>query len=64
MQRVISPEAPFLILGFMGLLAGGLAVFLPETAGMKLPDTVADVEEADDCEEEEDARPRGQPESI
>ena len=41
---MISPEAPFLILGFMGLFAGGLAIFLPETAGTKLPDTVADVE--------------------
>jgi len=48
-QIVLSAEVdkrlPFLILGFGGLLAGLLAFFLPETAGVRLPDTVEEAEE-------------------
>lgn len=33
---------PFLIFGIAGLLASASVVFLPETAGKTLPDTIAD----------------------
>ena len=34
------PEAPFLIFGVATLIGGGVAYFLPETKGKKLPNTV------------------------
>ena len=44
-SSVLDPRVPFLILGFGGLLAAILAIFLPETAGRKLPDTIQEAEE-------------------
>ena len=35
---------PFILMGIVSLLAAILAIFLPETAGIKLPDTVAEAE--------------------
>ena len=48
-STVLDQRAPFLILGFGGLLASILAVFLPETAGVKLPDTIREAEETMKC---------------
>ncbi|XP_071444185.1 organic anion transporter 3-like isoform X2 [Hetaerina americana] len=35
---------PFLILGLLGVLGGGLAFLLPETANQPLPETIEDIE--------------------
>ena len=35
---------PFILMGIVSLLAALLAIFLPETAGIKLPDTVEEAE--------------------
>ena len=35
---------PFILMGIVSLLAAILAFFLPETAGIKLPDTVEEAE--------------------
>ena len=48
-STVLDNRAPFLILGFGGLLASILAVFLPETVGVKLPDTIQEAEETMKC---------------
>ena len=34
--------APMLLMGIMALIAGTLAIFLPETVGSKLPETMDD----------------------
>ena len=44
-SSVLDPRVPFFILGFCSLLATILAMFLPETAGLKLPDTIQEAEE-------------------
>ena len=44
-SKVLDDRAPFFILGFGSLLAAFLALFLPETAGIKLPDTIQEAEE-------------------
>ena len=38
--KVYWPSAPVFIMGICATLAGGLALFFPETAGEKLPDTM------------------------
>lgn len=45
-SKVLDDRAPFFILGFGSLLAAFLALFLPETAGIKLPDTIQEAEES------------------
>ena len=35
---------PFILMGIVSLLAAIFAIFLPETAGIKLPDTVQEAE--------------------
>ena len=42
---VASSHTPFLIFGGSALLGGLASIFLPETRGEKLPETVQDVEE-------------------
>ncbi|XP_051868464.1 solute carrier family 22 member 3-like [Pristis pectinata] len=52
-------ELPLVIFGALALVAGGLMMLLPETRGMRLPETVSDVEnmmrlykhDQDDCKE-------------
>ena len=34
--------APMLLMGIMALIAGSLAIFLPETVGNKLPESMED----------------------
>ncbi|XP_055844858.1 carcinine transporter-like [Episyrphus balteatus] len=41
----ISPVLPLLILGALGIFGGSLCLFLPETLGHELPQTMADGEE-------------------
>lgn len=43
--NVISPELPLLTLGVFGIIGGGLCLFLPETLGHELPQTLRDGEE-------------------
>ena len=43
-SRVIDPKMPFIILGISSFLAGMLAIFVPETAGVNLPDTIEEAE--------------------
>ena len=38
--KVYWPSAPVFIMGICATLAGGLALFFPETSGEKLPDTM------------------------
>ncbi|XP_015590141.1 organic cation transporter protein [Cephus cinctus] len=42
---VVSPILPLLILGILGIIGGCLALFLPETLGQDLPQTLQDGEE-------------------
>ena len=42
---VISPALPLLILGILGIVGGGLSLFLPETLDKDLPQTLQDGEE-------------------
>ena len=44
-SRTIDFRLPFVILGFGSGLAGIFALFLPETANTKLPDTIAETNE-------------------
>jgi len=44
-SSVISPKAPFLILGVLGLLSSVPGLFLPEPAGVNLPDSVEEAEQ-------------------
>ncbi|KAF5281004.1 hypothetical protein FQA39_LY05209 [Lamprigera yunnana] len=41
----ISPSLPLIILGILGIIGGSLALFLPETLGQELPQTLQDGEE-------------------
>jgi len=43
-SKVVDPRLPFLLLGILAFLGGFLAIFLPETAGVNLPDTVEEAE--------------------
>ena len=43
-SSVIDPRMPFLLLGMGAFLAAIFALFLPETAGAKLPDTIHEAE--------------------
>ena len=44
LQSVLSEKAPFLIMGLIGLLSAIPGLFLPETADVKLPETLEDAE--------------------
>ena len=39
---LIPKPAPFIIMGIVACVAGGLALFFPETVGSKLPETMDD----------------------
>ena len=43
-QRYVWRPLPNVLYGSLGLVAGILALFLPETLGQKLPDTVEEAE--------------------
>lgn len=43
-SKVIDSKMPFILMSIGGLFAAILAVFLPETAGVKLPDTITEAE--------------------
>lgn len=43
--KVVSIELPLIVLGSLGIIAGVLALFLPETLNQELPQTLADGEE-------------------
>lgn len=43
-QSVIAPMLPLLVLGIVGILAGVMCLFLPETMGQDLPQTLQDFE--------------------
>ena len=45
MQATLSEKAPFLIIGGMALLGSIPGLFLPETAGINLPDSLDEVED-------------------
>ena len=38
------PEMPFIIMGILGVISGTLIMFLPETAKVKLPETIEEGE--------------------
>ena len=43
-SKIVDRRMPFILMGIVSLLAAILAIFLPETAGIKLPDTVEEAE--------------------
>ena len=43
-SKFIDERMPFLLLGALALLASVFALFLPETAGVNLPDTIEEAE--------------------
>ena len=43
-SKIVDQRMPFILMGIVSLFAAILAIFLPETAGIKLPDTVAEAE--------------------
>ena len=43
-SKIVDQRMPFILMGIVSLLAAILALFLPETAGIKLPDTVEEAE--------------------
>ena len=43
-SKIVDWRMPFILMGVVSLLATILAFFLPETAGIKLPDTVEEAE--------------------
>ena len=43
-SNIVDRRMPFILMGIVSLLAAILAIFLPETAGIKLPDTVEEAE--------------------
>ena len=45
-SKVIDPRMPFILMSATAFLATILAIFLPETAGIKLPDTIKEAEES------------------
>jgi len=44
LSTVVNPRMPFIILGFGALFTGILSIFISETAGVDLPDTIEDAE--------------------
>jgi MFS transporter, OCT family, solute carrier family 22 (organic cation transporter), member 4/5 len=42
---IFSQILPLLVFGVFAFMAGMLAIFLPETLGRKLPDTIQDAED-------------------
>ena len=44
LDKVVDPSFPVAIFGLTSLLAGALTLFLPETNGRKLPDTIEEGE--------------------
>ena len=44
--RTFSKSAPMVLFGLFSLLGAGLTLLLPETANKHLPDTIEDVEGA------------------
>ena len=43
-SKIVDRRMPFILMGIVSLLSTILAFFLPETAGIKLPDTVEEAE--------------------
>ena len=43
-SKVIDSRMPFILMSLVSFLATILAIFLPETAGIKLPDTINEAE--------------------
>ena len=43
-SKIVDQRMPFILMGIVSILAAILAFFLPETAGIKLPDTVEEAE--------------------
>ena len=43
-SKVVDPRMPYILMGVGALLCGIIAFFLPETAGVKLPDTIQESE--------------------
>ena len=43
-SKIVDRRMPLILMGIISLLAAILAIFLPETAGIKLPDTVEEAE--------------------
>ena len=43
-SKIVDRRMPFILMSIVSLLAAILALFLPETAGIKLPDTVEEAE--------------------
>ena len=43
-SKVIDSRMPFILMAAGSLLAAILAIFLPETAGIKLPDNISEAE--------------------
>ena len=43
-SKVVNERMPYVLMAIFSLLATILAVFLPETAGIKLPDTIEEAE--------------------
>lgn len=49
-SKVIDARMPFLLLGIGACIACVLSLFLPETAGVKLPDTIEEAEKIFSCQ--------------
>ena len=45
LQSVLSDKAPFLIISFLCILGAVPGLYLPETAEIKMPETLEDIEE-------------------
>ena len=45
LQSVLSDKAPFLIISFLCILGAVPGLYLPETADIKMPETLEDIEE-------------------
>ena len=43
-SKVVDVRMPFILMSIFGILASVLALFLPETNGIKLPDTIEEAE--------------------
>ena len=43
-SKVVDERMPFILMSLVSLLAAFLAIFLPETAGIKLPDSITEAE--------------------
>ena len=43
-SKVVDARMPFILMAIFGFLASILALFLPETNGIKLPDTIEEAE--------------------